>query len=319
MLRTSGFMSALVLLAAMPGIATAEPADPDDYDMQPQRVAEGVYAVMTSARDLPNPDNLGWNANLAFVVTGDGVLVVDTGSSETMGEALREAIAEVTDQPVRWIVNTHSHGDHWLGNHAFAEDEPTIYAGTEARARMEEESEHWIELFHEMTDGATGESEILLPDETVDEDVTVEMGSTAVRLLHSGGSHSPGDLAVWLDDREVLLAGDTVYYQRAPSVWDGDIRRWLEFLGELQALEPEVVIPGHGALGDGQALVALERYLLEFWDAIAEGVAQGKPDFETVPIVRERMADLIDDYPGFEDKVDRAVAHTYPQVEQEIF
>lgn len=294
-------------------------AAPDDYPMEPRAVAEGVYAVMTPARDFPNPENLGWNANLAFVVTGDGVLVIDTGSSETIGMALRQTIAEVTDQPVRWIVNTHSHGDHWLGNHAFAEDDPEIIAGSAAKERMAAETDHWISLFDEMTEGATGEFPVLLPNRTVDERTVETLGDTEVVFLPSGGSHSPGDVAVWLPETRVLIAGDTVYTGRAPSVWDGSVERWLEFLGELQALEPEVVIPGHGHLEGPETLVRLERYLLILWDAIAQAVEAGKPDFEAVPLVRERMGDLIEAYPGFEDKIDRSVAHTYPEVEQAIF
>ncbi len=296
-----------------------EPAAPEDYEMQPEVVAPGVYAVMTPARDFPSRENLGWNANMAFVVTGDGVLVFDTGSSETMGVALREAIREVTDQPVRWIVNSHSHGDHWLGNHAFAEDKPEIMAGPEAIERMKAEAETWVDNFREMTEGATGDTTPLLPNTPVDERITRDLGGKEVVILPSGGAHSPGDLIVWLPQTKVLLAGDVVYSDRAPSVWDGDVVQWIELLDELIALEPDVVVPGHGRLEGAETLPRLQNYLVTLWGAIEEGVEQGLADFETVPLVRERMADIIDDYPGFEDKIDRSVATTYPDVEAAVF
>lgn len=294
-------------------------AAPGDYPMQPEAVAPGVYALITPARDFPNPENLGWNANMAFVVTGEGVLVVDTGSSEIMGVALREAIRSVTDQPVRWIVNTHAHGDHWLGNHAFAGESPEIMAGSEAAARMQAQADGWIRSFNDMTGGATGHSRTLFPDRLVDEVTALDLAGTRVVLLPSGGSHSPGDLVVWLPDARVLITGDVVYTDRAPSVWDGRVAQWIRFLDELIALEAEVVIPGHGRIEGPETLPRLKGYLSALWAAVEEGVLQGLPDFETVPLVRERMAEIVADYPGFEDKVGRSVAHLYPEVEAAAF
>ncbi|WP_026143104.1 MULTISPECIES: MBL fold metallo-hydrolase [unclassified Thioalkalivibrio] len=308
----------ILLPQAVPAGSTGAVA-PADYAMTPEAVAPSVYAVMTPARDFPSRENLGWNANMAFVVTGDGVLVFDTGSSETMGVALREAIAGVTDEPVRWIVNSHSHGDHWLGNAAFADEEPEIMAGSASIARMEAEGEGWVENFREMTEGATGDTTLRLPDTAVDERITRDLGGTEVVIIPSGGAHSPGDLSVWLPQARVLLAGDVVYSDRAPSVWDGDVARWIELLDELIALEPAVVVPGHGRLEDARTLDRLQRYLVTLWAAIEEGVEQGLADFETVPLVRERMGELVDDYPGFDDKIDRSVATTYPDVEAAVF
>lgn len=312
----------LCLCAPFTVLADGQPtgtARPGDYPMAPQQVAPGVYAVITPARDFPNPENLGWNANMAFVVTGDGVLVVDTGSSETMGVALREAIRGVTEQPVRWIVNTHAHGDHWLGNHAFAGESPEILAGSEAAARVQAQADGWIRSFDEMTGGATGQSRTLFPNRLVDAPTTLVLGGTEVTLLPSGGSHSPGDLVIWLPQTRVLIAGDVVYTDRAPSVWDGRVGQWIAFMHELIALEPAVVIPGHGRIEAAETLTRLKTYLTTLWAAVEDGVLQGLPDFETVPLVRERMAEIAAEYPGFEDKVGRSVAHMYTEVEAAAF
>ena len=294
-------------------------AAPEDYAMTPEEVAPGVYAVMTPARDFPSRENLGWNANMAFVVTGDGVLVVDTGSSEIMGVALRETIRAVTDQPVRWIVNTHSHGDHWLGNHAFADHDPEIMAGPEAAARMRDEADGWIDSFREMTEGVTGDTTPLFPNRLVEVREARQFGDTEVVVIPSGGAHSPGDLLVWLPESRVLIPGDVVYTDRAPSVWDGDVARWMDLLNELIALEPGVVVPGHGRIEGPETLVRLRGYLEALWAAVEEGVEQGLPDFLTVPLVREHMAEIARDYPGFDDKIERSVAHLYPDVEAAIF
>jgi cyclase len=312
------FMVCFLLFLFLPAHALAVAA-PDEFPMEAEAVAPGVYAVITPARDFPNPENLGWNANMAFVVTGDGVLVVDTGSSENMGVALRNLIRSVTDQPVRWIVNTHSHGDHWLGNHGFATDSPEIMAGSASIARMRQQAQGWIDNFNEMTGGATGASRTLFPDTIVDEPTERNLGGASVVLLPSGGSHSPGDVVVWLPGSRVLIPGDVVYTDRAPSVWDGSVAQWIGFMDTLIGLEPLVVIPGHGRIEGPETLVRLQGYLTALWAGVEEGVRQGLPDFETVPIVRERMADIVADYPGFEDKVNRSVAHMYEEVEDAVF
>ena len=86
-------------------------------------IAENVYSIVSPSIGLPTPENKGWNSNIHFVVTGKGVLLFDTGSSESIGNKIKKAIKSVTDQPVRWIVNSHSHADHWLGNAAFTNAE----------------------------------------------------------------------------------------------------------------------------------------------------------------------------------------------------
>jgi cyclase len=196
---------------------------------------------------------------------------------------------------------------------------PEIIAGSAAAERMQTQADGWIRSFNEMTGGATGDSRTLFPNRMVDEVTELNLGGTRVVLLPSGGSHSPGDVVVWLPEARVLIPGDVVYTDRAPSMWDGRVSRWIEFLDTLIDLEPEAVIPGHGRIEGAETLARPKRYLTTLWAAVEEGVRQGLPDFETVPIVRERMAEIAADYPGFEDKVGRSVAHMYPEVEASAF
>jgi glyoxylase-like metal-dependent hydrolase (beta-lactamase superfamily II) len=287
--------------------------------MRPAEVAPGVYAVTTPARDFPSPENKGWNSNSAFVVTGSGVLVVDTGSSETIGQALRRAIASVTDQPVRWIVNTHGHGDHWLGNAGLTDGGVEVIASTQVAARIRAEREQWVGLFERMTDGATGDSPAVAPTRVVDERTVMRLGGVAFELLPSGGSHTPGDLVVWLPEKKVLITGDVVYSDRAPTTREGDVQRWIAFLGELEALAPQVVVPGHGAVTGVEGISNLRRYFETLWALVRAGYEQGQSDFEILPQVRAQMADMGRQYPGFEDKIGRSVSDVYLQVEQSAF
>jgi glyoxylase-like metal-dependent hydrolase (beta-lactamase superfamily II) len=302
-----------VLVLLLAGPATAE------YAMAPVEVAPGVYAVITPTRELPNPENRGWNSNSAFVVTGQGVLVFDTGSSAAIGEALREAISGITDEPVRWVVNSHGHGDHWLGNAAFAHPELEIIASPQVRARIEREGTVWVERFARMTDGATGDSRILVPNTLIDAPTGRRFGEIEVQILPSGSSHSPGDLMLWLPGRGVLIAGDVVYSDRMPSTNEADVRQWRELLSELIAMEPAVVIPGHGKLTDLEGLRRLQDLLEAFWIAVEQGYAAGKADYEMVADVLDALATYRPYYPGLEEKVRRDLPHVYLRVEAANF
>ncbi|TDY00530.1 MBL fold metallo-hydrolase [Thiohalophilus thiocyanatoxydans] len=295
--------------------AQAEPR----FSMQPEQVASGIYAVIPPTRELPNPQNRGWNSNSAFIVTGDGVLVVDTGSSTEIGESLKTAIAGVTDQPVRWILNTHAHGDHWLGNAAFENSVEKIYATPPVIDQIRSQGENWVANFKRLTDGATGNSRIVPPDTPIDSRQELQLGNKAIVLFPSGDSHSPGDLLLWLPDDKVLISGDVIYSDRMPSTNNSNLQQWIKLLPELEQLQPEVVIPGHGSITDVRGIEQLHKLLTALWQSVEEGYHAGLAAYETVPLVRERLADFAETYPGMDEKLPRDVPRVYLQVEAATF
>lgn len=290
-----------------------------DYPMQAEQVAPNVYAIITPTRDFPNPENGGWNSNSAFVVTDAGVLLFDSGSSTRIGGALRQTIAAVTDRPVRWIVNSHEHGDHWLGNAAFADSVEEIFASDTVSAMITNSGRRWVGIFNDMTQGITGDSQVLPPTRQISADTDLSLGGVPMQLMLSGGSHSPGDLMVWLPGQRVLIAGDVVYSDRMPSTNAGKLKQWIDTLGELQALEPRVVIPGHGKVTDQEGLARLHELLSALWQAVEQGVDEGKSDFEMYPDVVEALAEFTDEFPGLDEKLRRDLSHVFLQVEAAVF
>ena len=308
------------MLAAISAVRAGAPAQPEDYAMAAREVAPGVYAVITPARDFPNPENKGWNSNAAFVLTNDGVLVIDTGSSQAIGQALRKVIRGVSPAPIRWIVNTHGHGDHWLGNEAVAEADTEIIASTPVTERIRNERDYWVSLFADMTEGATGtHTRTRVPTTVLDTASSRMLGGIRVELLLSGSSHSPGDVLVWLPEKGTLITGDVAYQGRTPGTFESNIQRWIRFLGELDALAPETVIPGHGAVTDGAGITRMRRFLEVLWNTVQRGYEQGLSDFELLPKVRAALADLAPHFPGLDENLGRIVSHTYLQVEQSAF
>lgn len=304
------------LLAWLPLVAAA--AD-FRYPMLARQVADNVYAIVTPVRELPNAQNGGWNSNSAFVVTPRGVLLFDSGSSIAIGEAIKDTIASVSTQPVRWIINSHAHGDHWLGNAAFADSVEQVIASSEVQREIEANGRNWVEMFDSMTSGVTGNSPILAPNRAVDESTELALGGQRQILMPSGGSHSPGDLMLWLPRERVLFGGDVIYSDRMPSTNAGDIRQWIETLDQLRDLEAGVVVPGHGEVTDQRGIERLRELLTALWQAVEEGFEEGLSDYEMLPRVSAALAAFGPDYPGLEEKLRRDISQVYLQVEAAAF
>lgn len=291
----------------------------DKFPIEAKPVAKGIYAIVTPSRDLPNPQNQGWNSNSAFVITNGGVLLFDTGSSAAIGHAIREVIAGVTDQPVRWIINSHGHGDHWLGNAAFEDTVEQIYATEQVAARVVADGQGWVDRFYQMTEGASGHSDILPPNTHVYEKMNTAFGDRNVVLFLSRGSHSPGDVLLWLPDDKVLISGDVIYSDRMPSTMDSNLSEWIKLLGELEAMQPEVVVPGHGNVTDTKGVTRLKMLLQAFWVAVENGYEEGLADYEMADSVIEALAEFEPQYPGLAEKVQRDISSVYLQVEEANF
>lgn len=305
-----------LLLVSAPLFAAASI---DDYAMQAEQVAPGVYAVVTPAKDFPNAENKGWNSNAIFVVTREGVLLFDTGSSETIGKALLKTIRRVTSKPVRWVVNSHGHGDHFLGNAAFAGKNVEILSSSLVQVRIAAEGEEWVGRFNGLTEGATGASPVVVPTRSVGKEQTRNFADLRVELLFSGDAHSPGDIMFWLPAKQVLLTGDVMYTGRAPATFDANAQHWIAALARLQKMQPRVVVPGHGPVGDSQSIADLHDYLSTLWTLVQEGYDAGQADFEMLPAIREKMARFEMKFPGFNERLGESVSHLYLQIEAAAF
>ncbi len=292
----------------------------DDYAMKAEAVAEGVYAIVSPAKSFPDAENKGWNSNSAFVETSEGLLVFDTGSSETIGRALIKAIRTVSNKPIKWVINSHSHGDHWLGNGAFVAEKPAqMIASDVAISLMKSGGYDWVDRFNTMSEGATGKFTPVPAKDAVVKAMARSFGNVEVQILFSGNSHSPGDIVFWMPQKSVLLTGDTLYTKRPPATFDAQVKQWAVFLKELEGLKPQTVIPGHGPVSDVSAVTNLHDYFSTLWQLVAAGYDEGLPDFEIAPGVKEEMKRFEAIYPGLYERLGESISHTYLQVEAADF
>ena len=279
------------------------------YDLQPKQIAENVW-LLEGSTDNFEQRNGGNIVNTGFIVTETGVVVIDSGPSKRYGEAMREAIAGVTDRPVIKVLLTHHHPDHVLGNQAFADVPIAALAGTTELLR--EQGDAMAENMYRLVGDWMRGTEVVLPNETL-QPGTLEIGGHRLRLLALRG-HTGADLAVLDENSGVLFASDILFYQRAlttPNSPGLDI--WLADLDELQAQPWKLLVPGHGPVASDDAPFVQMRDYLGWLDGLLRDAAASGADMNEVidSPIPERFAGI--SLTRFE--LIRSVTHLYPKYE----
>jgi len=228
---------------------------------RPQRVAEGVWSAI-GATEPPSYENSGHNNNLSFIITDDGVVVVNAGDNYLLARALHEEIKAITDQAVKYVVLENGQGHAAMGSAYWKEQGARIIAHADALAELQAHGDRILDrVLSRMRDKGMG-TRLVLPDETFDERKVIELGGTRIELLHLGPAHSPGDISVWLPQKKVVIAGDIAFHQRMLPVFEyTDTAAWIETWETFVDLGAEIVVPGHGTPTD---MAVVTRYTRDY-------------------------------------------------------
>jgi cyclase len=219
-----------------------------------QEVAENVFAYI-------QPDGTWWINNTGFLAGSDGVIAVDTCATERRTQLFLDHVHQVTDQPVRLLVNTHHHGDHTHGN--YLTYPATIIGHAECRELILQSGLSQYAGIFEGPDRPVewGELQLAPPTVTFTDSVTVHAGDIRAELHYIGNpAHTTNDVVAWLPDHKVLYTGDLVFNQGTPFVLMGSVSGALRALRRLREFGPEVIVPGHGPVCDLSVLDQLARY-----------------------------------------------------------
>lgn len=253
-------------------LAWAVPVVADDFLTA---LAPGVYLHRGKHADIDSPDRAD-SANLGVVVGARCVAVIDTGGAVATGEALRAAIRSLTDVPVCYVINTHVHFDHVLGNAAFVADGAEFIGQAHLPEEMAASRDFFLENFaHELGDPPSADK-VVAATRTVGDVLSLDLGDRELRLVAAPRAHSVTDLMV-LDERSgTLFAGDLLFRERLPII-DGSLKGWLEWLADASATPYARVVPGHGPVDEAwPAGAAAERaYLEALLSEIRAGIAAG--------------------------------------------
>ncbi len=274
--------SAKSIIAALAGLGAAAAAAaqaplPKAVEVAPDTyMVQGVSALGTSA-------NRNFISNAAFVVTRDGVLVVDALGSPALALELLAEIRRITPAPVRYLVVTHYHADHIYGLQAFKDAGATIIAHSAGRLYLNSDTAQLrLQASREELAPAVDASTRLVPaDRWIDQRSTLQLGGIDFVLQPAGPAHTPEDLVVWVPQRKLLIAGDLVFRGRIPFVGQADSGRWIAALDALLAFDASVIVPGHGPVSrSARADLELTRDYLVYLRKTMGEAARNMDPFE---------------------------------------
>jgi glyoxylase-like metal-dependent hydrolase (beta-lactamase superfamily II) len=219
----------------------------DTIVLKPIQVAPHTYFVQ-GFPEMGSIANHNFISNAGFVVTPKGVVVVDALGSPTLAKKLIGEIARITPQKVVAVVVSHYHADHVYGLQEFKRIGAKIYAQGEGRNYLSSETarQRLIASRIDFAPWVNANTSLISADVWIDKQFKLNIGGIEFFISRVGPAHAPEDLMVYVPSEKVLFAGDLVFRGRIPFVGNADSKGWLAALNEIERLNPDVVIPGHG-------------------------------------------------------------------------
>jgi cyclase len=300
--------------------AYAQTAGAESFELK--KVGDGVWAGVAAAR-------FKVNSNAAVIETNDGLVIVDTHSKPSAAQALYKDIQGVSKKPVKKIINTHFHWDHWQGNQVYAQGNPglEIIASDRCKERLTDpnamnggtafiekqiatmpgEIEKLKGEIQKASDPAArkalesnlAQAEAYLaelkmmkppvPTRTVGQTVKLQEGGREVQLMLLGRGHTDGDLYVYLPKEKVMVTGDAVI-DWMPFIGDGYPEEWIQTVAALEKLDISQIVVGHGDPAPKSHLTFFRSYLTDLVDAVKKGGAAGMPLDEMQKTIGDDLA-----------------------------
>ena len=315
------FCAGIMLIAISGESAQAQrEAQPIRAKFETEQISDHVY-VIHGPKGFPNAMNQGFMNNPVIVTTGEGVVIIDPGSSVQVGRMVLKHAAAVSDQPVVAAFATHIHGDHWLGNQAITEKYPEakLYAHPDLiESAHSGAAETWLDLMNQLTAGATEGTQVVIPDNPVEDGDSITIGGVRFDIHHKGKAHTTNDIGIIIAPDNILVTGDLVFNQRLGRMDDGSFLGLIETLDHLIGLNPDKVIPGHGQTSDVSIVQSMRDLHHSIYATVESEYESGKTDFEMKDVVLEKTK-TFQQWDGYEDGIGRLVSLGYLEVEENEF
>jgi quinoprotein relay system zinc metallohydrolase 1 len=282
-----------------------------DYKLKPIKLSENSY-YFYGKEEYFSKENGGDIANASFIITKNSVILIDTGSSRLYGEQVKKQIEKITNKPIKYILNTHHHPDHFLGNIAFSSSD--IFATEYTKNEIETNGDLYIlNLVNLVHDGMNG-TKIKAPNEILTAK-TLDFDGYKLKVLYLDG-HTQSDIAVYDENTKILYASDLVFNKRTPTTPHANIQNWIKSLNELEKIDYSILVPGHGlASNTKKPIKETISYLVFLQNTLSNSAKQGLDIFE---ILNKPIPAEFKDFSMFKEEFERTVINLYPSYEKDL-
>ena len=251
-----------------------------DYALKPVKVSSDVHCFFGKPEIMDKTNN-GNIVNSCYIDAGEGYVVVDTGPSYAYAESAYKAMKKIKSLPVKLVINTHIHDDHWLGNNYFTEQGIRVLGTDDFKANADMSVPSRMQTH--ISEDAYLKTVPTMPTEFISKDTNLSIGNQTLQLMIAKHkAHTSKDMVVFLPKSKVLIAADLVFNDRLPSVRGGDINGWIAALDDLDKLGALHVVGGHGTRTDKQAATMTREYFTQMRSEIRSAIAEGLSIDDTI-------------------------------------
>lgn len=283
-----------------------------------QKVSADTY-VIHGPQGLPSAANQSFMNNPAWVITAEGVVVIDPGSSVQAGRMVVAQLRKTTKKPVTHVFNTHVHGDHWLGNQAVLEVWPkaTIIAHPDMIKQAKAGADaFWLDLMSSMTRGYTDGTRAVIPTVEAADGQEFRIGGKTFRIHSSDDAHSKTDLMIKIVEDNILFTGDNVLNRQSMNLRDGTFKGVIKATQRALDLDAKIYVPGHGKTGDRTFVTEQKAYFDILMTEVRRMYDEGKSDFEMKPVIASKLK-AYKNWAEFETNLGPMISLAILEIEQE--
>ena len=266
-----------------------------------KKIADGVYVHYGKHENIYEGSNIGDIGNLGFIIGDESIAVIDTGGSHQVGEALKLAIKKISKKPIKYVINTHVHQDHILGNTAFLSEGVIIYGHFNLKKALKERGSQYIRQISEAGNKIKG-TKIIFPHKIIAETspdqvkklsdkITINLGNRKLLLTSYPTAHTYSDASVFDLKTKTFFVGDLVQDERLPTM-DGLVKNWIKVLNEIEKVDFKIMVPGHGKIQkDNTALKKTKTYLQVLYNDVIDALKKDIPAEKIIEIAAESEKD----------------------------
>jgi len=244
-----------------------------DYSLEPKKVSETTHCFFGLSEVMDERNN-GNMSNSCFVNIGTSYLVIDSGPTYAYAQQAYAKMKEIKNLPISYVINTHVHDDHWLGNAYYAEIGVKIIG---SHAFKNEPKVEKTRMQQRITPEAYAKTTQVFPSIFVENEMVLEIDGEKVKLISvNKKAHTHSDLLVYIPNEKMVFVGDLVFNDRLPSIRDGSLKGWLEALDDVRLMDVDYIIGGHGKIVDRTSVDMTYNYIKTMKEKVAAFIEEGE-------------------------------------------
>ncbi len=259
------------------------------FGMEIKKISENIY--MARGKDgLPSKENRGFISNCYGVLTEDGWFVVDSLSTPELSSEFLKELKKVKNIPVKYVVITHYHQDHWFGAKTYKKEGAVIIGHTVLKDIYENgTAEMMLEAANKMTKGLYSNVELVPPDIAISEKKIVKLGKYSFVIFPLTPAHTNSDIVVIIPNKKIIFVGDLVFYKRIPFAGDrnSDTKNWINVLNKIKNMDVDTILAGHNNPLNKDSV----DFTIEYLSFLREEISKMKDEDLSYDEIKEKLTD----------------------------